>query len=327
MKIILAEIPETVNRDISIEKEILPKGSDIQIALYTPEKKSDFIEQIKDADAILTGYVPFDKELIDHLENCKVISIAATGYNYVDVKYAETKGIHCCAIGDYCTQEVADHTLMVLLALTRKLPVYQESINEKHEWNYLVAGSVPRLQGQTLGIVGLGKIGQAVAKRAKTFGMKLIAYDPYLPKEIADDIATELVDLEQILSKSDIITLHMNLTSENSSFFTYDVFKKMKKKPIIINMARGEMIDEADLLKALNEGLIKSAGLDVLESESPDLDNNSLVGRSDVILTPHVAFYSDTSMYLLSKIPADNIKYTLNGEFDKVDRFVNQVEK
>ncbi|MGX7107434.1 C-terminal binding protein [Hutsoniella sourekii] len=326
MKIILAEIPETINRDISIERKYLPSDSKVEVALYTPETREKFKEKIKDADAILTGYVPFDKDLIDCLEKCKVISVAATGYNYVDVEYAETKGIHCCAIGDYCTQEVADHTLMVLLALARKLPIYQNSINNNHEWNYLVAGSVPRLQGLTLGIVGLGKIGQAVAKRAIPFGFKVQAYDPYLPKHIADEINVDLVDLNSIIEESDVISLHMNLTGNNKSFFTYEIFKQMKKQPIIINMARGEMIDEQDLMKALDEGLIRSAGLDVLESESPDLANHPLVGREDVILTPHVAFYSNQSLYLLSKIPADNITNTLNGDFDKVDRFVNKVD-
>ena len=326
MKIILAEIPETIHRDISIEKEYLPNNSDISVALYTEERREEFKEEIKDADAILTGYVPFDKDLIDSLENCKVISVAATGYNYVDVEYAATKGIYCCAIGDYCTEEVADHTLMFLLALNRKLKLFENELNNNHNWDYLAGGSIEKLSKLTIGIIGLGKIGQAVAKRVKPFGLDIIAYDPYLPNEIAESINVKLVELEEIYEQSDVISFHMNLTKENENFLTYDLFKKLKKQPYIINVARGGMINEDDLIKALDEELIKGAALDVLESESPDLANNRLLGSDNVLVTPHVAFYSNESMYLLSKIPADNISYVLKGEFDKVDKLVNDVK-
>lgn len=326
MKIIIAEYPESADRDISIEKEFLPKDAEIKVAVYTEETKADFIKECEDADAILTGYVPFDREMIDGLKNCKVISIAATGYNYVDVDYAAEKGIRVCAIGEYCTNEVADHTLMLILALTRGLIRTHRSVQEDKEWIYDIVDDIPRTEDLKLGIAGLGRIGRAVAKRAQAFGMEVIAYDPYLPEHIANDMNVKLVSIEELMETSDIISIHMNLTGENKEFFDYEKFKMMKKRPIFINVARGGVVNEDDLVRALDEGLIRGAGLDVLSSETPDLENCPLLGRDNVILTPHNAFYSKTSMYLLSRIPAENITACLAGEYDKANRIVNNVK-
>lgn len=326
MKIIIAEYPESKDRDISIEKEFLPKDAEIKVAVYTDETKAEFIKECEDADAILTGYVAFDKEMIDGLKNCKVISIAATGYNYVDVDYAAEKGIRVCAIGEYCTNEVADHTLMLILALTRGLIRTHNSIQEDKEWDYQIVPDIPRTEYLKLGIAGLGRIGRAVAKRAQAFGMEVIAYDPYLPEHVAEEANVKLVSLEELLETSDVISLHMNLTSENNEFFVYEKFQMMKKRPILINVARGGMINIDDLARALDEGLIRAAGIDVLPSETPDLEECPLIGRENVILTPHNAFYSETSMYLLSRIPAENITACLAGEYDKANRIVNNVK-
>lgn len=326
MKIIIAELPETADRDISIEKEFLPKDAQVEVAVYTDDTREEFIKKCEDADAILTGYVLFDKEIIDGLKNCKVISVAATGWNYVDADYAAEKGIRVCAIGEYCTNEVADHTLALILALTRGLTTFHRSVQEDKEWIYDIADYITRNEGKVLGIVGLGRIGRAVAKRAQAFDMEVIAYDPYLPESVANEANVKLVSIDELLETSDIISIHMNLTNENKEFFDYDRFKMLKKQPILINVARGGMVNEDDLARALDEGLVRGAGIDVLSSETPDLNKSKLVGRENVILTPHSAFYSDTSMYLLSRIPAENITACLTGQYDKANRIVNNVQ-
>jgi D-3-phosphoglycerate dehydrogenase len=181
------------------------------------------------------------------------------------------------------------------------------------------------MHGQQIGIVGFGKIGQAVGKRAQAFGMQVVAYDPYISAEAAEKQHVKLVDLDTLLTTSDVISIHMNLTKENTAFFTLDVFKKMVKKPFIINVARGAMIDEKDLVTALDTNLVRGAGLDVLESEYPDMKTCPLVGRPNVILTPHSAFYSKTAEFLSAKITVENLVKCLKGNFKGAARVVNDV--
>lgn len=325
MKIVFAVAPTSAERDVSVETSFLPKGARVKLAIYDPNNLDPYYKEIEDADAIITNYVQFGKKEIDKLKKCKVISFQSTGYNGVDIEYAKEKGIAVCAIEEYCTQEVAEHTLSLILALQRGITVYNDSVQIKKEWNFNAMSGVERIEGQTLGIVGLGKIGRAVAKRAQSFGMKTIAYDPYISALVAEEINVELVSIDDILESSNIITIHMNLTSENEAFFNLEKFKKMKKKPYIINVARGAMISEKDLVLALDQGLVKGAGLDVLESEYPDIRNNKLVGRKNVIITPHSAFYSKTSSFLNKKITATNVTNYLQGDFKSVTKIVNGV--
>lgn len=326
-KIILMEYPESADRDIQTERNYLPKDAKVEVAVYDEACPDTFYKAIEDADAVITGYVPVDKKVIDAMKKCKVISVQATGWNFVDVDYAEEKGIAVCAVGEYCTQEVADHTLMLILALCKTLPYLSRRINKDRVWEIetLKEKNIRRIEGQTLGIMGYGRIGRAVAKRALAFGMKILAYDPYIPESVAQETGAELVDMDTLLESSDIITVHMNLTSENQSFFNKTVFAKMKKQPFLINVARGGVIDEDDLVEALDNGILRGAGLDVLGSESPNLQENSLVNRENVILTPHSAFFSDDSIEACERISAENIVFYLNGEKDKVFRMVNKI--
>eukprot|EP00831_Metopus_contortus_P061549 TRINITY_DN5341_c0_g1_i2.p1 TRINITY_DN5341_c0_g1~~TRINITY_DN5341_c0_g1_i2.p1 ORF type:complete len:194 (-),score=28.38 TRINITY_DN5341_c0_g1_i2:194-775(-) len=153
--------------------------------------------------------------------------------------------------------------------------------------------------------------------------MKVVAVDPYIKEEEAKNLNVELVNAEYVLENADIISNHMNQNNTNDKFFTIKEFRKMKKKPIFINVGRGSSVNEGDLLKAIDENLIRGAGLDVLTEENPCLENNKLVGRKNVIITPHAAFYSETSMKELQRISCENIVYYLNGEKEKVNRIVN----
>lgn len=182
---------------------------------------------------------------------------------------------------------------------------------------------VRRIEGQALGVVGFGKIGQAVARRAQAFGMKVIAYDPYLPKAVADGLGTELVDIDTLLVRADVITVHMNMTSENKEFFNKETFAQMKRGPIFINVARGGMVNEYDPADALDSGVVRGAGLDVLASEAPGLTKCRLRGRENVILTPHTTFYSEDSIEACERISIQNITHFLGGEMDKVFKLVN----
>ena len=325
MKIIIAEYPESADRDLSIEKSVFPEDAELVLAVYTKETEDEFIEKCRDADAILVGYVGINKRIIDGLQKCKVISIQATGWNYVDIEYAREKGIAVCAIGEYCTQEVADHTILLTLALLKGLKTYERSVEKDKAWIYNAKPGLKRIEGLNFGIAGFGKIGKAVAKRAKSFGMNILAYDPYIPDDVIRQLGAEPVSMDGLLEESDVITIHMNLTAENQGMFDLEKFKKMKRCPILLNVARGGAVNEQDLVYALDHNMVSGAGLDVLSSETPDMSTNPLVGRENVIITPHSAFYSTTTEYLLYKIPAENVLRCLDGKYKDANRVVNGV--
>jgi D-3-phosphoglycerate dehydrogenase len=327
MKIVLAEAPSTAGRDMSVERECCPPGAELCVSVFDEHSANNdqFYRDIEDADIIINGYIYFGKKEIDAMKHCKVISFQSTGYNEVDMDYATENGIAVASILDYCTQETAENAFMLMLALQRALPQYNRAIQTDHVWDYMSASNLKRIEGQTMGIVGLGRIGQSVARKAKGFDMDVIAYDPYLPPEVAERLGVRMVELDTLLAESDVISIHMNLTAENEHFFNKEKFMKCKKNPLIINEGRGSMICEADLIWALDSGIIRGAGLDMLESEFPDLDNCGLLGRDNVILTPHSGFFSDMSTYLVSKLSMDNALYYINGEYDKVKTLRNDV--
>ena len=327
MKVVFAEAPSTCTRDMSIERSVFPEGTEFGIAVYDEhsEDNDKFYKDIADADIIINGYIYFGRKELDALEKCRVISFQSTGFNEVDIDYATEKGIAVVSIEDYCTQETAENAIALMLMLQRGLRIYDRSVQKDREWVYDKAPGLKRIEGQVMGIVGLGRICRSVAKKAHGLDMEVIAYDPYIPKELADSVGARLVDIDELLAESDVISVHMNLTDDNVHFFNKEKFAKCKKQPIIINEGRGAMISEEDLAWALDNGLIKAAGLDMLESEFPDLNDCPLVGRDNVIITPHSGFFSDTSMYLLCKCSADNALYYFNRDFDKVHILRNNV--
>lgn len=327
MKIVLAEVPYTKDRDISVEKSCCPEGAELTIAVYDEHSDNNeaFYKEIADADIIINGYVYFGKKEIDAMKHCKVISFQSTGYNEADLEYAASKGIAVCSILDYCTQETAENTMALMLNLQRAIRQYDRSVQQDKVWDYSVVQHLRRIEGQVMGIAGLGRIGQSVAKKAKGFDMEVIAYDPYLPPEIAEKLGVKLVDFDTLLAEADVISIHMNLTEENYHMFNKETFRKCKKQPIIVNEGRGALISDDDLLWALEEGYVRGAALDMLESENPDLNNCKLLGRDDVLLTPHSGYFSDTSNYLVAKLSMDNALYYYNGEYDKVKVIRNGV--
>ena len=329
MKIVLAEVPYTKDRYIGVEQSCCPEGAELKIAVFDEhsDDNSAFYKEIEDADIIVNGYVYFGKKEIDALKKCKIISFQSTGYNEVDLKYAEEKGIGVCSILDYCTQETAENTMALMLNLQRAIRLYDRSVQQDHVWDYLVAKDMhlKRIAGQVMGIAGLGRIGQSVARKAQGFDMPVIAYDPFLPPEIAEKLNVKLVYFDTLLAESDVISIHMNLTDENYHMFNKEAFQKMKKRPIIVNEGRGALICDDDLVWALDNDLIRGAALDMVESENPDLSECRLLGRENVLLTPHSGYYSETSDYLVAKYSMDNALYYYNGEYDKVKVMRNNV--
>lgn len=330
MKVLIADLPKAQNRDIDYEINLLKSAfPDVETVVYNYDeaKKNEFKALLRDADAILTALIIMDKDMLDCAEKLRIISLTSTGYNFVDVECATEKNIAVVPVGEYCTNEVADHTIAMLMALNRKLKNFVDIVDNQKLWLYKKAGTIHSLNGQTMGIFGLGKIGRAVAQRAQAFGINVVAYDPYLPEQIASDIGVKLVEPEYIMENCDIISNHMIQTAEVESFFNESFFSRLKKAPVFLNVARGASVDETALLKALDTGKISAAGLDVFRDENPDLTASPFIGRENVLVTPHAAFYSAESVALCQKISVENIIYYLKGEYEKVNRIVNNIRK
>ena len=312
-KVVVVDMPEAAGRNLDIERQQLSEIADF--VQYTYAGNEDALASAcSAADVILTDYAPFSASVIRHLQNCRLISVAATGYSAVDIDAARKAGISVCAIDEYCTDEVADHTLLLMLALSRRLREYDRQIQHDRRWQFDSLDGLVSLAGQTLGIVGFGRIGRAVATRGSSFGMRIIAHDP-----LAADARHSLAE---VFAEADIVTLHCNLTPDNRALIDASAIRQMTRRPLLINVARGELIDEPALADALDAGRIRGAGLDVLGSESPDLAASPLLGRDNVIVTPHVAFYSERSIRAVRLISAQNIRHFLDERHTDVRQYV-----
>lgn len=282
MTIVFAEMPEAAGRDLSIERQYLPPAARIETFIYRGDPGA-LVAACRDADAIVTDYVPFNRVVLQELQRCRIISVAATGWDCVDVRAAAERSIGVSCIGEYCTDEVADHTLALLLALNRRLLAYHHQVQVGRDWRWNEVHGVRRLAGQTLGLVGFGRIGQAVCRRALGFGLRVVVCDPLTDASMASCHGVRTVGLEELLAEADIISLHCNLNAANRGLLNRAAFALMQRKPFLLNVARGGLIVESDLLDALDRGQVAGAALDVLAEDSPDLEHHPLAGRSDVL--------------------------------------------
>lgn len=249
-----------------------------------------FLEGARDADALITSWgIKIDRQIISGLEKCVVIGVGSVGVDMVDVDAATEAGIVVTNVPDVFIEEVADHTLMLLLACARRTRIMDKFVREG-DWfkGRPVLNQVPRLWGQTLGLVSFGNVARAVARRAKVFGLHVIAHDPYVTELKITGEGVEPVSMGELLERSDYVSVHPGLNEGTRAMLSTAQFKQMKNTAAVINCGRGPTIDEAALIAALREGEIAAAGLDVLEKEPPAPDN-PLLSMDNVVLTPHVA--------------------------------------
>lgn len=300
----------------NVEIEVLKDLAEVDIREY--EDEASLRKMVLDIDALLVWYsIPVPRSVIERMERCKVIVDAGVGYDNIDLEAAGERGIYVCNVPDYCVDEVADHTLGLMLALLRKIPAMDRSVREG-QWDVRLAIPVPRLRGKVVGIVGLGRIGSAVALRCQSLGMRIIVYDPYIPPGREKSFGAEMVSWERILEESDVLTLHVPLTEETRHMIGLDEFKRMKDTAVVINTARGEVINRRALVEALRKGLIGGAACDVLENEphiGGEFDPGDPLLRVDnFIVTPHMAFFSYESGVELRTKAAEEVARVLRGE-------------
>ncbi|HSJ54836.1 MAG TPA: C-terminal binding protein [Anaerolineae bacterium] len=264
------------------------------------------------ADALLVTYAKVPGDTIRRLECCKIISRTGIGVDNVDVEAATEKGIVVTRVPDYCIDEVSDHSLALLLALARKIPLANRLVSAG-TWSVDSVGTIHRLRGQTLGLVGFGQIPRALAPKAQALGVQVVAYDPYVAAEAMAREGVRQVTFDELLEEADLISIHAPLTPETHHLFGREAFEKMRPGALLVNTARGPLVDTAALVEALDAGKLAGAALDVLEVEPPP-PNSKLLGRSDLLLTPHTAFYSVESLLDLQVKAAEEVLRVLQGQ-------------
>jgi D-3-phosphoglycerate dehydrogenase / 2-oxoglutarate reductase len=271
-----------------LEMEAL-QGLEAEIVEVSPAPEEAFISAARHADALYAKGMPITKHIIDGLEQCCIIALGTVGVDSVDVPAATARGIPVTNVPDTFIEEVADHAMTLLLGAFRRL-VEQDRMVREDRWQegrpHLL--KIPRLMGQTLGFIAFGHVARAVARRARPFGLRMLAYDPFVEELIMSEYDVLPATLSEVLQQSDFVSMHAPATPETESMLNETLFRQMKKTAIFINTGRGRTVDESALIKALREGWIAGAGLDVLETEPPT-PTNPLLKMDNVILTAHVA--------------------------------------
>lgn len=328
MKILISDYAESMmpthEEEIRILKEGLGQDTEIEIFPYTDNQREEFLQKLESADALLTAFVAIDQAAFSRAPRLKVISLNSTGYNFIDLKEATARKIGVCPVGEYCTEDVSEGTVALLFALNKGHKHYSAAIEKHHRWDYASFPAVPRVEEQTLGIFGFGRIGKCTARKMKPLCGRIIACDPYVDKDLARELGVELVSKRQVLSESDIIVNHMPLTHETKDYFDEEAFQTMLRRPLFLNMARGGSVDHEALVQSLDSGQVRGAGLDVLEEEMPKLEGHPLLGRDNVLITPHSSFYTAHSLHNLIRISSENIVHYLHGKYSQVNKIVNQ---
>lgn len=276
--------------------------------------EDEIIRRIGDAELVYTNKTPITKKVIDACPNIKFISLLATGYNVVDCVYAKEKGIPVTNVPTYGTASVSQFSIALLLEICHHIGHHDASVHAGNwanciDWCYWDYPLI-ELEGKTIGIIGFGRIGQAEGRVAKALGMKVLAYDLY-PNDFGREIG-EYVDLDTLLAASDVITLHCNLTPENTGFINKDSIAKMKDGVILINNARGQLINEQDVADALNSDKIAAAGLDVVYTE-PIKADNPLLKAKNCIITPHISWAPKESRQRIMNCAVANAKAYIEG--------------
>ena len=285
--------------------------------------EDEIISNAMDADAVLGRIAgqPFTRRVLGQLPKCRIVAGVGLGFEMIDLEAATEYGIVVTNVPDYCLDEVSGRVIAFMLALGYKILqidklVKERQVNMVSNINAMLEVAYPifRMRDQTLGIVGLAKIGTATALKAKGLGMRVIAYDPYVLEGVMESRGVKPVDLDTLLRESDFISLHTPLTPETRNMIGYEEFKKMKPTCYFINTSRGGCVDEAALIRALQEGLIAGAGIDVTVDEPPAKDS-PLIKMPNVILTGHSAWYSTTAESELFFKPMTQVVLALQGKW------------
>jgi D-3-phosphoglycerate dehydrogenase len=299
---------------LDIERSVL---ADMRVERVTARSRVDFAAALREADGVLCMHARIDAHVIGAMLHCRIIARFGSGLDNIDLEAARAAGIPVAGIPDYCVTEVADHTLALLLSWNRKILDYHQFV-QSGQWGEggqstgnWACGPLTRLSTQTLGIVGFGRIGQAVASRARAFGMPVLAWSRNPVRTVAERLGVTITELPDLLEQADFVSLHVPLTRDTTRLIDVPQLDRMKPGAVLINTSRGGLVNEEALVAALREGYLGGALLDVYE-RSPLPARHHFQGLSNVILTPHVAFYSEDSLAELRRRAAEAVRDALS---------------
>ena len=293
--------------------DVYNQYEDIEFVPLQLTEKRDILRETEFADAVMVHFDQIDKDVISNLKNCRIIARSAVGYDNIDLDAASAAKIPVTNVPDYCVEEVSNHTLMMILNSAKKFNQLEANVKKGLWGDFAIAKPIHAIRGQTLGLLGCGRIARCLAVKAQVFGIKVIAYDPYIKPEAVKDFGVTLVSREELLAQSDFISMHLLLNEDTRKSINADFFKKMKNSAIFVNTARGGLVDEDALIEALRTGEIAGAALDVLTEEGIDKDA-PLQKFDNVIITPHAAWYSEQAFYTLLTSAAQEVVRALHGE-------------
>jgi D-3-phosphoglycerate dehydrogenase / 2-oxoglutarate reductase len=298
--------------DHTIDAAVHDKLLKLQTRVHQVETREEFVQAARESIAVLNSGFSITADLIGHLDRCRVISRFGSGYDNIDVGAATRKGIPVCNVPVFCVEEVATRAMTLLLACSCQL-LRLDRTARSGVWGVQNLPYAEEVDGQVLGLVGFGKIGRAVASRAKPFGFRVIAFDPYVSRHAIESDGVEAFDLDDLLATSDYVSVHSPLNSETRHLLDRRRLGLLKPSSFLVNTSRGGLVDEAALIECLSSGRLAGAGLDVFEKEPPDR-KNPLFALDNVILTPHCAAHTVGATQRVRQGAIDNIIRALEGE-------------
>jgi D-3-phosphoglycerate dehydrogenase len=305
--------------DLSVEHGILdPLGINFIGAQCRDE--DDVIRVTENADAVIIGYASLSRKVIRSLRRCAIIAMNGAGFDNVDVEAATDEGILLVNCPDYCFEEVADHTMAMILSCARGIFQYDRRIRDRI-WDHKSAGPRERIRESVLGLIGFGRVAQAVAARARSFGMRVVASDPFVTDRVFEAQGVQSASSQETFAVADYLSIHVPLTKETRKSIGAEQLSLMKRSAFVINTCRGGVVDEEALYEALKIGIIRGAALDVLEEEPPNFDN-PLLSLDNVLITPHAAFYSEEAMVEVRSRSSQAVVKVFKGELP--DHIVNR---
>jgi D-3-phosphoglycerate dehydrogenase len=306
----LVAVADSVFPNLDVARQVVGGiGADLQLA---PDPSPESILRVAaPADALLVTYAKITADMIVQMKRCRIISRFGIGVDNVDLDAATRAGVVVTKVPDYCIDEVSDHAMALLLAAARKIPGSSAQVHAGR-WEMKAVVPIHRLRGRILGLVGFGRIPQLVAPKARAFGLRVIVYDPFVQADVIARERVDQVDFDELLAQSDYVSIHTPLLPETRNLFGTAAFAKMKPGAYLINTARGPIVDEQALAKALDAGQLAGAALDVMPNEPPV--GSPLLGRENVIITPHTSFYSEESLLELQRKAAQEVADVLSGK-------------
>jgi len=317
MKIV---ITDTIS-DTSILMKYLPADADVVILNRPTPTDEEVIEACKDADAVISEYAPFNKNVFDHCPKLKIVSNRAMGVDNINIEEAAACKVAIANVPDYCFDEVAEHGMALIVCLLRNVVGYALKVRAGR-WEWSDGPVLKRMSNLTLGLIGCGQIPRRVARMAHGFGMQVIGYDPFLPKETAEAAGIELVSMEELGARSDAVLSHVPLSPSTKHLVNQDVFDIFKKKPVFVNTSRGLTVDQKALCRAVKSGIISRAMLDVVDKEPADF-TDEIFSIENVYFTPHAAFYSEDAHEECHRRAAMNVTNYLAGKHDGISFVVD----